>query len=112
MSGESGLCCPVCKARFRGAAECSRCGGDLTALMLLAAHAYALRQAARQALKSGDAQTALASARAAQGLHSTAEGRLLQIACTLAADTKQGRVADGTGVQTTPARGNNPTKWF
>lgn len=84
MSGESGLCCPVCKARFRGAAECSRCGADLTALMLLAAHAHALRQAARQALRSGDARTALASARAAQGLHSTAEGGLLQSACALA----------------------------
>jgi hypothetical protein len=83
MSGENGLCCPVCKARFRGAGECSRCGADLTALMLLAAHAYALRQAARQALESGDAQTALASARAAQGLHSTAEGWLLQFACGL-----------------------------
>jgi hypothetical protein len=51
--------------------------------MLLAAHAYALRQAARQALESGDAQTALVSARAAQGLHSTAEGWLLQFACGL-----------------------------
>jgi len=83
MSGENGLCCPVCKARFRGAGGCSRCGADLTALMLLAAHAYALRQAARQALESGDAQTALVSARAAQGLHSTAEGWLLQFACGL-----------------------------
>jgi len=83
MSGENELCCPVCKARFRGAGECSRCGADLTVLMLLAAHAYALRQAARQALESGDAQTALASARAAQGLHSTAEGWLLQFACGL-----------------------------
>lgn len=100
MSGESGLCCPVCKARFRGDAQCSRCSADLTALMLLAAHAYTLRQAARQALKSGDAQTALASARAAQGLHSTAEGRLLQFACALAANSKQGNAEDGTGVQT------------
>ena len=23
------LACPVCQARFRGAAECSRCGADL-----------------------------------------------------------------------------------
>jgi hypothetical protein len=37
MSGESALCCPVCKARFRGDQQCSRCGADLTAPMLLAA---------------------------------------------------------------------------
>jgi hypothetical protein len=86
MKDESGLCCPVCKARFRGATECSRCGADLTALMLLAAHAYTLRQVARQALKSGDAQTAQATVQAAQGLHSTAEGGLLQFACAFAAN--------------------------
>jgi|HubBroStandDraft_1064217.scaffolds.fasta_scaffold1401738_1 hypothetical protein len=100
MSGESGLCCPVCKARFRSAAQCSRCGGDLTVLMLLAAHAYALRQSARQALRSGDAETALASARAAQGLHSTPEGGLLQFASALATGTKQARAESGTEVQT------------
>jgi hypothetical protein len=32
--------CQVCQARFRGTAEWSRCGAELTALMLLAAHAY------------------------------------------------------------------------
>lgn len=90
MSGEGGLCCPVCKARFRGVAECSRCGTDLTALMILAAHAYALRQAARKALMSCNAQNALASARAAQTLHATAEGGFLQFACALADNTKQG----------------------
>jgi hypothetical protein len=100
MSGENGLGCPVCKARFRGAAECSRCGGDLTALMLLAAHAYALRQSARQALRSGDAETALASARAAQGLHSTPEGGLLRLCCALATGSKQARAVDAMEVQT------------
>jgi hypothetical protein len=84
MSGNGGLCCLVCQARFRVAAECSRCGADLTALMLLAAHAYVLRQVARQSLRLGDARTALASARAAQGLHSTPEGGLLQFVCTAA----------------------------
>jgi predicted amidophosphoribosyltransferase len=84
MSGESALCCPVCQARFRGAQQCSRCGADLTAPMLLAAHAYALRQAARQALRSGDGRTGLESACAAQGLHSTPEGSLLQSASALA----------------------------
>ncbi len=89
MSGESGLCCPVCKARFRGVAECSRCGTDLTVLMFLAAHAYALRQAGRNALMSCDAQDAVASARAAQKLHSTREGWFLQFACALLDNTKQ-----------------------
>jgi hypothetical protein len=84
MSGDGGLGCPVCKARFRGAAECSRCGADLTAPMLLASHAYVLRQQARQALRSGDARTALATACAAQGLHATAEGGLVESACKLA----------------------------
>jgi len=84
MSSEDQFCCPVCKARFRGTAECSRCSADLAPLMLLATHAYALRQAARQALKAGDIPAALSSAQAAQNLHSTAEGRLLQFTCTLA----------------------------
>lgn len=78
-------CCPVCQARFRGSLQCSRCGADLTALMLLAVHAYVLRQAARQALKQGDCQAALASTQAAQRLHSTAEGRLLSVISTAAA---------------------------
>jgi hypothetical protein len=84
VSGEGELCCPVCKARFRGVAECSRCGTDLTILMLLTARAYALRQAARKALMLGDPQSALASARAAQNLRSTPIGGLLQFACASA----------------------------
>ena len=94
MTGERGLCCPVCKARFRGAAECSRCGADLTAQMLLVAQAYALREGARQALRSGDARNALASVRAAQGLHSTAEGDLLQSVCGVLANCRA-QLVDG-----------------
>ncbi len=75
------LCCPVCRARFRGAAECSRCGADLTALMVLAAHAYLLRQSARQALRQGDYRTALASAQAAEQLHATEHSRVLRLVC-------------------------------
>jgi hypothetical protein len=78
---ESGRC-PVCQARFRGGAICSRCGADLTTLMLLVTRAYSLRQAARQALQAGDEQAALAAAQAAQDLHATSQGRLLQIVCT------------------------------
>jgi hypothetical protein len=76
--------CPVCRARFRGSSRCSRCGADLTTVMLLAAHAYVLRQSARQSLAQGDCRAALASAQAAQRLHSTAEGSLLRVICTLA----------------------------
>jgi hypothetical protein len=85
VTGNVGLRCPVCQARFRGAPECSRCGANLTALMLLAAHAYVLRQSARELLRSGDARAALASAQAAHGLHSTTEGNLLLFVCAVAA---------------------------
>jgi hypothetical protein len=83
--------CPVCRARFRGSSQCSRCGADLTALMLLAAHAYVMRQAARQSLRQGDWQAALDSAQAAQRLHSTAEGGLLSVISTAAAYPSSGR---------------------
>lgn len=46
--------CPVCSARFRGARECSRCGADLKAVMLITARAWRLREDARRALASGD----------------------------------------------------------
>jgi hypothetical protein len=77
--------CPVCGARFRGMATCSRCGADLAPLMLLMAHAYSLCQKARQSLQQGDARTALTLAQAAQNLHATPEGRLLQAVCSVAA---------------------------
>jgi hypothetical protein len=83
--------CPVCKARFRGSSQCSRCGADLTSLMLLAAHAYILRRAARQSLREGDCQAALDSAQAAQRLHSTAEGSLLSVICITATDPLSGQ---------------------
>jgi hypothetical protein len=87
-SAESGRC-PVCQARFRGGAICSRCGADLTPLMLLVARAYSLRQAARQALQAGDEQAALAAAEAAQDLHATSRGSHLQIVCTAAVRAAQ-----------------------
>lgn len=85
MSREEPLVCPVCRARFRGEAECPRCSADLTALMLLSAHAYRLRQAARQALVAGDFATALSAAERAEDLHSTSQGRLLWFISQLAA---------------------------
>ena len=83
--------CPVCRARFRGSSQCSRCGADLSALMGLAAQAYRLRQSARQLLKQGHCQAALASAQAAQRLHRTPEGSLLNVVCTTAADPSSGQ---------------------
>jgi hypothetical protein len=53
-------------------------------MMLLAAHAYSRRQSARQSLRAGDAQAALAAAEAAQELHATPQGRILKAVCDVA----------------------------
>ncbi len=83
MKGE--LRCPLCQARFRAVAESSRCSADLASLVLLAAHAYVHRQAARQMLRQGNHQAALASIEAAQELHATVEGRRINLVCGAAA---------------------------
>ena len=75
--------CPVCRARFRGMVTCSRCGADLTTLLLLAARAYHLRQQAQQALLAGDQSRALACADEAQRLHTTPQGSLLRWVVTV-----------------------------
>ena len=76
------MACPTCRAAWRGAATCPRCGTDLTALMRVAVRAWELRQAARAALCAGDRTVeALALARAACRLHTTPYGqRLLALA--------------------------------
>jgi hypothetical protein len=71
--------CPVCQARFRGAATCSRCGADLTALMQLTARAYRLRRQAREALWRGDATVAVSLAGQAQELQNTPQGTSLRL---------------------------------
>ena len=53
------LACPVCRARFRGVRECSRCGTDLEAAMRIAAAAWHAREQCRAALSRGDLATAL-----------------------------------------------------
>jgi hypothetical protein len=53
------LKCPVCGARFRGSATCSRCGTDLAALMRIAARAWAARKQCRAALEAGDLPAAV-----------------------------------------------------
>ena len=64
--------CPVCKARFRGQRRCSRCGADLSRLMLVLARAWQLRRQARQALCEAHYGAASELARKAQALHRTA----------------------------------------
>jgi hypothetical protein len=76
------MACPTCRAAWRGAVTCPRCGTDLTALMRVAVRAWELRQATRAALCAGDRTTeALELARAACQLHTTPYGqRLLALA--------------------------------
>lgn len=74
---ELGLRCPVCRAKFRRTATCSRCGADLTPLMTLAVRAWQARQAARRALLTGDIETAARRAAEAQDLQATEPGRRL-----------------------------------
>jgi hypothetical protein len=71
--------CPVCQARFRGSAECSRCGADLAPIMGLVASAWRLREAARQAIAAGDMVQARALAAEAQELCRTPAGRDLEM---------------------------------
>jgi len=69
--------CPVCRARFRGARVCSRCGADLTVVMTLAASAWRMRQAARAALAAGDMALARDLAAESQRICDTPAGRKL-----------------------------------
>jgi predicted amidophosphoribosyltransferase len=71
--------CPVCRARFRGASRCSRCGADLTVVMTLAVTAWRLRRAARQALAAGEFAKARRLGAEAQELYSTPAGKSLEI---------------------------------
>lgn len=71
--------CPVCRARFRGSRVCSRCGADLTALMLLAGRAWHLRESARRALQACDAERAREAASLAETTHHTRAGAFLRV---------------------------------
>jgi hypothetical protein len=73
--------CPVCRARFRGARECSRCGADLTIIMTLAAAAWRMRKAARQALIEGDTDRARTLASQSEAICRTPAGRSLCTVC-------------------------------
>ena len=69
--------CPVCQARFRDSAICSRCGADLRSLLLLLEHAYRLRREARKELETGDFRRAQELAEEAEAVCSTQKGREL-----------------------------------
>ena len=72
------MACPTCRAAWRGAVTCTRCGTDLTALMRVAVRAWELREAARAVLCAGARPAeALALARAACQLHTTPYGQRL-----------------------------------
>jgi hypothetical protein len=71
--------CPVCQARFRGSSECSRCGADLGTIMGLAAGAWRMREAARQAIARGDLARARALAAQAQEICRTPAGGDLEM---------------------------------
>ncbi len=79
--------CPVCRARFRGAETCSRCGADLGPLLVLTAHAYRLRQSARESLRQNDFSQALDCAEEAERLRSTPHGALLRAVCACLASS-------------------------
>ncbi|MBI4864187.1 MAG: hypothetical protein HY815_28615 [Candidatus Riflebacteria bacterium] len=79
MSTDGPLSCPVCRARFRGTTACSRCGAELTPLMVLALRAHRLRQSAREALRAGDFQLAHDLATDAEELCSTPQGARLRL---------------------------------
>lgn len=74
--------CPVCRARFRGARLCSRCGADLGPLMRLTVEAWMFREAARDALAAGDFGHAHRLAAQARRRRVTREGEAL---CLLSA---------------------------
>jgi hypothetical protein len=70
--------CPVCRARFRGSAICSRCGANLEPLMTLVARAYRFRNLAAQALQQGNYQQAERFAAQAQAYCNTRRGQDLE----------------------------------
>lgn len=74
---EPALACPVCRAAFRAARVCARCGVDLTWLMAIVVEASRLTREGWQALLAGDLRTARACAVRALALHATDSARRL-----------------------------------
>jgi len=66
--------CPTCRAHWREAPECARCGSDLAPLMRVAATAFHHRIAAVEALTAGRWSEAAHHANEANQLHRTERG--------------------------------------
>ena len=77
MEVKESMRCPVCRAKFRGTRQCSRCGADLTGLMILSARARHNRINARISLLALNFEKAHKLAAAAQREHATEMGRKL-----------------------------------
>ena len=77
MDIKGSLRCPVCRAKFRGSCECSRCGADLTGIMVLSARAQRYRASARKSLYALNFAKARELAAVAQKNHATETGRKL-----------------------------------
>lgn len=75
--------CPTCRAAWREAPECPRCGSDLTPLMRVAAAAFHHRTAAGEALNAGRWSDALHHANEANRLHRTERGDALLLLARL-----------------------------
>jgi predicted amidophosphoribosyltransferase len=69
--------CPVCRAKFRDTRQCSRCGADLTGIMVISARAQRYRATARKLLYALNFEKAHELAAAAQREHATETGRKL-----------------------------------
>jgi predicted amidophosphoribosyltransferase len=67
--GAAAFTCPVCRAKFRGEAVCSRCGTELGGLMEVAAKAWRIREQSRAALLAGDLLRSLCLSACARRLH-------------------------------------------
>lgn len=88
------LRCPTCRAPWRAAATCARCGTDLLPLMRFAARAYALRESARRALLDPSrAAEALALAREAHRLQRTERSTALLALALVAANEREEALA-------------------
>ena len=77
MDIKESLRCPVCRAKFRGTRQCSRCGADLTAVMVLSARAHHCRANAKKSLYALNFEKAHGLAATAQREHATESGRKL-----------------------------------
>ncbi len=77
MEVKESMRCPVCRAKFRGSRQCSRCGADLTGLMILFARARHNRIEARKSMLALNFDKAQKLAAAAQREHASETGRKL-----------------------------------